>query len=144
MNRRALVLAFLLLAPARVRGLESETRHLDALNANVTTTWTDESNAFTEDDSYASASDSAAVGDYAGGSFQDIGYTPGGLGLTGFLIRFFDVGGEHVNDTHLLQIYNTHMSAWETLETFDSGNLLPTALTTKDYTSAMQATNRRF
>jgi len=138
MNRRALVLAFLLLAPARVRGLESETRYINALNVNDGITWVNESNAFGETEDYARTYAFSSPSDYAGGNFQDITATPTGAGLTDFKIRMYDWIADHVNDTLTLEIYNPHTSAWETLETFDSGNLLPSALTTFDYTTAMQ------
>jgi hypothetical protein len=74
--------------------------------------------------------------DYASCPFQDITQTP--TSLTDFQIRWFDSNADHSNDTYLLQVYNNHTTSWETLETFNSGNVIHTALATDDFTSALQ------
>lgn len=116
--------------------MPQEKRNLSALDVNSTITWSNESNAYAENDNFASSSSFAAVGNYGGGNYQNPTHTP--TSLDEFKIRFFDINSEHSNDEFLLQIYNPNTSAWETLETFTELAKLPTALTTKDYTSAMQ------
>lgn len=117
--------------------MATEQLNLSALDVNSGVTWSNDSNAFVEDENYASTGAAEfASGDYCGGNYANITQTP--TALDDFKIRFFDINSDHINDTFLLQIYNPDTTAWETLETFNSGNLLPTALATKDYTSAMQ------
>jgi len=117
--------------------LATEKRNLSALDVNLNVTWTNASNAYTEDDNYASGSDIGTAGNYAGGNFQDITQTP--TALDDFKVRFYDINSEHTNDTYDLEVYNPDTTSWESLETFNAGNLLPTSLTTKDYTTAMQS-----
>jgi len=117
--------------------LATEKRNLSALDVNLNVTWTNASNAYTEDDNYASGSDIGTARNYAGGNFQDITQTP--TALDDFKVRFYDINSEHTNDTYDLEVYNPDTTSWESLETFNAGNLLPTSLTTKDYTTAMQS-----
>ncbi|MHC4156684.1 MAG: hypothetical protein ACYST6_17445, partial [Planctomycetota bacterium] len=126
--------------------MATEKRNLSALDVNNGVTWSNASNAFTEDDNYASTGNNefAAVGEYCGGNFQDITQTPGGAStdLTDFKVRFMDINSDHSDDTYLLQVYNPDTTAWETLETFDDLNLLPAgSLATKDYTTSGESSS---
>ena len=116
---------------------DTETCHLNALNYNSGVVWSNESNAYTEDDDYASTNDMTAPDVYAGGNFQGPSHTP--LTLTEFKIRFFDINSEHDDDTFVLEFWDDDAEESVTLETFNSGNPLPTSLTTKDYTSTVQS-----
>lgn len=115
--------------------MATEKRLLDDLDAQSSGAWTNESNAFTEDDNYAESS-TLAVGLYAGGDYQQITQTP--TGFSEFKVAFFDLNSTHVNDTYELRYYNNHISTWALLETFNSGNLLPAPLTPpKNYSSQL-------
>ena len=131
----AIILQLGLIPAAAVPG--DQTRQISALNVNSTTTWTDEANAYVEDDQYAYTSNLGSEGEYGGGNFQDPSEVPDLL--TDFKVRFYDRNADQSNDVVTLDVYNPHTTAWETLETFDTGNYLPTSLTTKDYTTAMQS-----
>ena len=112
--------------------MATEKRLLDDLDAQSSLAWTSESNAFVEDDNYASSASLYTVGEYVGGDFQAITQTP--TSFTSFYVRFFDINSDHSNDTYIMRFYNLDSEGWIDLETFNSGNLLPTSLTTKDYT----------
>ena len=70
-----------------------ETRHISALDVNSIITWTNESNAFVEDDNYAYTSDFDDT-NYGGGNYQNPTETPTALDL--FQVRFFDVSSEYI------------------------------------------------
>jgi hypothetical protein len=114
--------------------MATEKRQLNDLDAVSSVSWTNESNAFVEDDNYAS-SGAVNINGIAGGDYDDITQTP--TGFSTFVCRFYDINADHVNDTFDFEIYDNDSSSWVNCETFNSGNLLPTSLTTKDYTSTV-------
>jgi len=117
---------------------ETESRLPDTLDVVNGITWNNATNACTEDDSEADSTNFGVAGTYAGGNFANITQVPAADGvLTAFAVRHREINNEHANDTYLLQVYNPDTTVWETLETFNSANLLPDVLTTEDYTSAM-------
>ena len=61
----------------------AETRHLSALDVNNGITWSNNSNAFVEDENYASTGNNefSTEGEYCGGNYQDITLKPDTLDL---------------------------------------------------------------
>ncbi len=116
--------------------MASEKRNLVATFTTNTTGWTDDSNAYVEDENFAYSGDMDTAADYGRCPFQDISGTPSSLDE--FKIRWYDSNSDHDNDTYELQVYNNHTTSWEALETFNSGNVIHTSLATDDHTSAMQ------
>lgn len=117
--------------------MAQETRYIVALNVNLNVQWGNEFLAFGEDDdTFAIGTDITNIGDYGGGNYSNSQGTPTSLDL--FQVRFFDILADHSDDTFLFQVYNPDTTSWETLETFDTGNKMPTSLTTKTYTTEMQ------
>lgn len=98
--------------------------------------WTDNSNAYTEDDPYAYTGDLDAIGNYGACPFATPTYTP--TALDEFKIKWFDSNSDHVDDELQLQVYDNHTSTWSVLETFNSGNQIHTSLETDDFTTELQ------
>ena len=113
--------------------MATEQRLFNDLDAVSYGSWTNESNAFVIDDNCAVADFTLNGSRTAGGDFDNISYTPDSL--DSFTVRFYDSAAGHANDTVLAQIYDLDSETWITCETFNSGNLLPTSLTTYDYTT---------
>lgn len=82
----------------------------------------------------------SAINQYRGGSIGDIISPVYGEpdALDSCLVRFWDLYSNHTVGIFTCDIYNPDTSAWEILETFNAGNILPDTNTEFDYTVAMK------
>lgn len=108
------------------------------LNDNSGITWTDPNNVVGQYNVATAVTTDFTGEQQGGGNLTSPNNLP--TGITAFLVRFWDTGGDHVNDVVSFSIYNPHTAAIEDLFSYTAFNRLPTSSSgVSSFTFALQA-----
>jgi hypothetical protein len=120
----------------------TEDLYISAFDVNSGVTWNNTSNAIGgETESEADSSDIADA-QYGGFNMDNTSYAPdeGSTDITYVAVRHRDINAEHADDVYQLQFYDADTSTWvDGPPPYNSGNLMPSSLTTTTITTAVQS-----
>ena len=113
------------------------TLYFSDMDKNSGVFWTNKPNVIGQYNVATAYTSAIGNNEFGGGNVTDVLDLP--ITLDSFLVRFWDKTDQHINDSYFFQVWVGLPGGWQTLETFNLANPLPSVDTEFDYIAAMQA-----